>query len=162
MTRVDLLVDGKPRRLRIGHGSCLSQGREKIVDVADLGSGDYSVILGGKQFAVHLSPASGEVYKAAVDGSTITIEVLDPRSLSVRHRDSPDSGALDVKAPMPGKILAAHVSVGDLVTRDQGLVVVEAMKMQNELRSPKNGRVTAVRVRVGDSVTAGQTLVVVN
>lgn len=162
MTRFDLLVDGKPCTLHAGAGSCVSQGREAKVDVIALSAGDYSVILDGKQYTVHVSPIGDASYEAAVDGSVLAIKVMDPRSLSRRHGRPADSGSHQVQAPMPGKVLAVHVSVGDIVSREQGLVVVEAMKMQNELRSPKDGRVKAVRVKNGDSVAAGATLVVVD
>ena len=62
---------------------------------------------------------------------------------------------------MPGKVLAVHVSEGDRVRRDQGLLIVEAMKMQNELRAPRDGVVAALRAKVGDAVAAGATLAVI-
>jgi len=162
LTRFDLMVDGAPRSLEAGGGRCVSQGREAKTDVADLGAGNYSVVLDGNQYTVHLSPAGEAEYKASVAGFDLEIKVLDPRSLSGRRRDPSESGTHVVQAPMPGKVLAVHVSEGDSVSRDQGLVVVEAMKMQNELRSPKQGRVSAVRVKPGDSVAAGETLIVVD
>lgn len=162
MTRFDLMVDGKPRSLEAGGGRCVSQGREAKTDVAALGAGNYSVILDGNQFTVHLSAAGEGEYEASVAGLVMEIKVLDPRSLSGRLSDPSESGTHEVQAPMPGKVLAVHVSVGNSVSRDQGLVIVEAMKMQNELRSPKQGRVSAVRVKAGDSVAAGETLVVVD
>ena len=162
MTRIDLLVDGMPCSFEAGRGRCVSQGREAKTDIADLGAGNYSVILDGNQYTVHLSPAGEAEYKASVAGLVLEINLLDPRSLPGRRRDASESGTHEVQAPMPGKVLAVHVSVGDNVSQDQGLVVVEAMKMQNELRSPKQGRVSAVRVKSGDSVAAGATLVVVD
>lgn len=162
MTRFDLLVDGKPHTIRAGSSSCMSQGREVATDVASLGMGEYSVILDGNQYAVHVSATADAKYVASVDGLVLEIKVVDPRSLPRHRHDATGSGAHEVLAPMPGKVLAVHIAVGDSVSRDQGLVVVEAMKMQNELRSPKEGRVSAVRVRPGDAVAAGETLVVVD
>ena len=71
------------------------------------------------------------------------------------------AGAQRVLAPMPGKVVKVLVNAGDEVKARQGLVVVEAMKMENELRSPKDGRVTEVLVAEGVSVEAGRPLVVV-
>ena len=71
------------------------------------------------------------------------------------------AGVQQVLAPMPGKVVKVLVAVGDEVKARQGLVVVEAMKMENELRSPKDGRVTQVLVAEGVSVEAGRPLVVV-
>jgi biotin carboxyl carrier protein len=71
------------------------------------------------------------------------------------------AGEQEIVAPMPGKVVRVLVAPGDQVTVRQGLVVVEAMKMENELRSPKDGRVKDVRVQVGTTVEAGRVLVVV-
>ena len=62
---------------------------------------------------------------------------------------------------MPGRVLAVSVAAGDQVVSGQGLVIVEAMKMQNELRSPRDGRVAEVCVKMGDSVASGEALIVV-
>jgi biotin carboxyl carrier protein len=59
---------------------------------------------------------------------------------------------------MPGKVVRVLASKGDLVEKGQGLIVVEAMKMQNEVRAPRSGRLISIAVRAGDTVTAGQTL----
>lgn len=161
MTDLELLVDGEPASLRTGRGTCAFQGRTHSVQLVDLGAGDYSVLLGGNQFTVHVVRSEGRRFQATVNGTTLAIEISDPRSLSTRRAEAADSSAREVRAPMPGKVLATLVCAGDRVTAEQGLVVVEAMKMQNELRSPRDGRVTAVRVRRGDSVSAGETLVVI-
>jgi biotin carboxyl carrier protein len=71
------------------------------------------------------------------------------------------AGTQRVLAPMPGKVVKVLVKAGDEVKARQGLVVVEAMKMENELRSPKDGRVSDVLVAEGASVEAGRLLVVV-
>jgi biotin carboxyl carrier protein len=67
-----------------------------------------------------------------------------------------------VKAPMPGRVVRVLVEAGEDVAEGQGVVVIEAMKMQNELKSPKAGRVTRVGVAVGDTVGSGDVLVVVD
>jgi biotin carboxyl carrier protein len=82
-----------------------------------------------------------------------------------RHQSAGDAaertGTRRIKAPMPGRVLRVLVAVGDDVTAGQGLVVVEAMKMENELRAPGVGRVTEVAVTEGASVEAGRLLVVI-
>jgi len=64
-----------------------------------------------------------------------------------------------VQSPMPGKVVKVLVTVGDEVKAGQGVVVVEAMKMENELKSPKDGKVKAVSAKEGQAVEAGQSLV---
>ena len=161
MTDLELLVDGEPETLRFSRGTCAFRGRTLSFELADLGAGDYSVLLGGSQYTVHVARSEGRRFQATVNGTALAVEVVDPRSLSARRADAADSSAREVRAPMPGKVLAVLVKAGDRVKAEQGLVVVEAMKMQNELRSPRGGRVTAVRARRGDSVSAGETLVVI-
>ena len=162
MKAYDLSVNGRQCTLRTGRRKCHLNGHEHIVDIADLGNGDYSVILDGTQFTVHVSPEASGEFLAMVGGSNVAVSVRDPRSLLQRQASSGASGVCTVCAPMPGKVLAVHVSVGDSVDRNQGLVVVEAMKMQNELRSPRDGTVLEIRTVAGASVTAGETLIVVD
>lgn len=70
-------------------------------------------------------------------------------------------GRTSVKAPMPGKIVRVLVSVGDAIVTGQGIAVVEAMKMQNEVRAAGTGSVTGVFVKDGDTVVAGSVLAVI-
>jgi biotin carboxyl carrier protein len=102
--------------------------------------------------------APGEVL---VNGWPIAVDVFDPRSLRARKSGISGSGRQQVSAPMPGKVVRVLVAPGDQVEAGQGLVVVEAMKMQNEMKSPKAGRVVEVRTRPDAAVVAGEALVIV-
>jgi biotin carboxyl carrier protein len=99
-------------------------------------------------------------------GRAIPVEVR-PSTRWGRRADAPGSlraasgGPQKVVSPMPGKIVRVLVKPGDQVTARQGLVVVEAMKMENELRAPRDGRVREVSAAEGQSVEAGAVLVVV-
>lgn len=159
MKRYELLVEGKPRSLELGDEMCRYNGREASVNLVDLGGGFFSVVCEGVQYAVRVAPLEGGRFNVIVEGATLTVEVRDRRRLS--RQQAVASGAQEIRAPMPGKVLAVHAAVGDPVQRGQGLVVVEAMKMQNELSAPRSGRVTAVRVKPGDSVLAGATLLAI-
>ena len=95
-------------------------------------------------------------------GSTrLPVEVQDPRKWSRGQGAYAARGAIALKAAMPGKVVALLVAVGEAIETGKGVLVVEAMKMQNEVKSPKAGTVQAIRVSPGDSVAAGQILVVV-
>lgn len=161
MSRTSLLVDGQPETLVAGSGSCSCDGLSAAVDIADLGDGQYSVTLDARQYVVRLAALGNSRYRAAVLGATLDIEVVDPRSLVTQRPGAGPTGERTVRAPMPGRVVSVHVEVGDRVEAGQGVVVVEAMKMQNELRAPRDGRVQAVKVQTGDSVAAGEPLVVV-
>jgi biotin carboxyl carrier protein len=97
----------------------------------------------------------------AVSGRQHRVAVSDPRSLrSQRRRPGAGNGTLQIKASMPGRVARVLVAPGDAVVAHQGVVVIEAMKMQNELKAARDGRVAEVRVAPGDKVTSGQVLAV--
>jgi biotin carboxyl carrier protein len=111
----------------------------------------------------------GRQYRCVLDGDAVIIggqrycfDVEDPRSLRGRRRAGEGAaGPRPVKAPMPGRVVRVLVNEGDEVAEHQGVVVIEAMKMQNELKSPKAGRVARVAVVVDGTVGAGDVLVVI-
>jgi len=97
-----------------------------------------------------------------LSGRRLPYRVDDPRSLkSRRSRHGGAEGPKPVTAPMPGRVVRVLVSVGDTVEAHQGVIVIEAMKMQNELKSPKAGKVAKLRVEPGDTVAAGDVLAIV-
>jgi biotin carboxyl carrier protein len=105
------------------------------------------------------------VYEAFIDGNEVTIAgerfdctLEDPRQWKKSSGAAGAHGKANILAPMPGKIVRILVSPGDEVKAGQGLIVVEAMKMQNEMKSPRDGRVTTINVKENDSVTAGAIL----
>ena len=162
MKNLELLVDGERVVVRAGPESCEIDGRTVTADIADLGRGGRSVIVGGVQHTVHALPSGPASYEVAVAGSVLAVEVRDPRRLAPREAGGGVGQARqEVRAPMPGKVLEVHVSEGSVVERGQGLAIVEAMKMQNELQAPRDGRVVHVHVKAGDSVAAGDALIVV-
>jgi biotin carboxyl carrier protein len=99
-----------------------------------------------------------------VDGTAVPVTLIDPRAAWARRgRDHGAHGAgpAHIVAPMPGRVVKLLVAAGDQVAARQGVVVVEAMKMENELRAPRDGRVAEVRVVEGASVDANAVLVVI-
>jgi acetyl/propionyl-CoA carboxylase alpha subunit len=151
--RVDL-----PTGLRSGSIECSIDGRTTSADVRLLEPGVMSLMVAGRQ------------YRCVLDGDGVVIggrrygfELDDPRSLQGRRGTGGGAeGPRSVKAPMPGRVVRVLVEAGEDVVEGQGVVVIEAMKMQNELKSPKAGRVTRVGVAVGDTVGSGDVLVVVD
>jgi biotin carboxyl carrier protein len=97
-----------------------------------------------------------------VNGAAVTVSIIDPRAQLARRRGtvSAETGPRPIVSPMPGRIVKVLVQSGDTVAAHQGLVVVEAMKMENELRAPRAGQVTAVNVVEGMSVEGGAVLIV--
>jgi biotin carboxyl carrier protein len=127
--------------------------------VTEVEPGVYSVLLDGESYEIRIVETPQEL-SAEVSGRRFAVEVHDPRDTSRGARASIGSGRQKVAAPMPGKVVRVLVKVGDSVDAGQGLVVVEAMKMQNEMKASRPGRVIEVRAGAGETVGAGDTLVV--
>ena len=132
----------------------------RLDGVVQVEPGVFSVLIGGRSFEVR-AVRNGEDLRLDVDGRRLAAEVHDPRNRSRRERAALGGGRQSVAAPMPGKVIRVLVHEGDTVDAGQGLVVVEAMKMQNEMKATRPGQVVEIRVRDGDTVGAGDTLVVV-
>jgi biotin carboxyl carrier protein len=140
-------------------GRTIQVDSEQLASVIPVEPGVYSVLLDGASCEIRLIETS-QGLGAEVRGRRFNVEVHDPRDTSRGARASLGSGRQNVAAPMPGKVVRVLVNVGDSVDVGQGLVVVEAMKMQNEMKAARPGRVTEVRARAGETVGAGDTLVV--
>lgn len=132
---------------------------DNLSAVTQVQPGVYSVLLNGKTFQVRVVRFQDGM-RLEVDGQRFTAEVLDPRNTSRRSPTVLGTGRQNVNALMPGKVIRVLVREGDVVEPGIGLVVVEAMKMQNEMKATRPGRVAEVRVRDGDTVAAGEALVV--
>ncbi len=137
-------------------------GSEFLVDGKKTGLTNYSLIVDNRSFEIEVDISEDE-YRVLVDGRSYHIDLLDERRMRVGGLQSAIQlqGRQNVSVPMPGKVIAVLVSEGDAVERGQGLVIVEAMKMENEVRCPINGEVKEVRVKPGDALEAGAILVVV-
>jgi len=133
------------------------QGTEHEANVEMPEPGVYSVLIDGRSYdaAVEHRP---DVTVVVIDGHRFEIQVRDPRRWS-RQSGSRGAGAVEtLSAPMPGKVVRVLVSPGDAVEAGQGLLVVEAMKMQNELKASRAGRVSVIHAREGATVAAGEPL----
>ncbi len=128
--------------------------------ILEVEPGVYSVLLGSCSLEVRVSDLNGG-YFVDIRGNHLEVQVIDPRESTFVARAGEGAGQMSVKAPMPGKVVRVLVRAGDEVRAGDGLVVVEAMKMQNELKAPKAGRVVSIDARETQAVTAGQILAVV-
>lgn len=145
----------------VGLVNCLVDGRLVPVDVSMMQPGVLSLIARGRQFRCVLDE-SAPGYGVVAGGRRHEFEVVDPRSLKGRRGSAAGAdGPRMVKAPMPGRVVRVLVEVGHEVVEQQGVIVIEAMKMQNELKSPKAGRVARVAVAVGETVQQGAVLVII-
>jgi biotin carboxyl carrier protein len=135
-------------------------GRPVPVDIVRNGE-RWSLLIGARSHDVAVERGRPGERTVHVDGGAIVLSLSNGRARRGRSEGHASSGAMRVVAPMPGRVVKLLVSTGEAVAAKQGLVVVEAMKMENELRAPRAGTVTEVAVTAGTSVEAGTLLVVV-
>lgn len=140
-------------------------GRRYEVEVHEPEAGVYLLMPGGQVYECRVVGGAGTargLSEVGVRGSVYEVTLTDPKSLrGTREAGAEASGRAQVKASMPGKVVRVLVAAGAPVAAGDALVVVEAMKMQNELKSPKSGTVVEVRAETGATVNAGDVLVVV-
>ena len=125
----------------------------KKTDIVETEPGVYSVLTDGKSFEARV-----EGWEVIIGGLRFPFEIEDPRKWKRSSSSGDTHGRASLTAVMPGKIVRILVSIGDEVKAGQGIMVIEAMKMQNELKAPRDGRVTAIEVKENDSVNAGAPL----
>ena len=135
----------------------LGDGPERHANVEMPEPDVYSVLLDGRVYdgRVEETPAGLVV---VIDGYRFEIAVRDPRRWSRKDAARSGEGVQTVLAPMPGKVVRVLVAPGDEVAAGQGLLVVEAMKMQNEMKASRAGRILSVAAKEGATVTAGEVL----
>jgi biotin carboxyl carrier protein len=136
------------------------------VDFGVIGeSGLYLLLVNNESFEalVEQDEETG-TWNVLMRGNMYEAEVMDERSLLLRSRKMslvPESGEVAIKAPMPGLVVAVPVEVGQEVAEGENIIILESMKMENELKAPRDGRVERISVGAGDSVERNQTLVVI-
>jgi biotin carboxyl carrier protein len=138
-------------------------GQPVDADAVEIDANTLSLLLDGQSYEVRVTHSTDGVLKLQTGLQEFTAEVADPRAWRGRRHGAVEAeGRQQVVAPMPGKVVRVLVEVGDKVEAGQGLFVVEAMKMQNEIRSPKGGTVERLHVKEGQPVNAGDALCIVS
>lgn len=130
---------------------------ERVANVLPVEPGIYSVLVDGRSYEVKIVEGQGGWF-VDIRGRHLAVQVEDPRDSSAGSGAVAAGGPQKIVAQMPGKVVRVLVAQGEQVEAGQGLVVVEAMKMQNELKAPRAGRIAALLAREGGTVTAGEVL----
>jgi biotin carboxyl carrier protein len=160
----DITIDGTQHRLELdrvdGRWSCRVDGRDVEVDAVLARPDVLSLRIGNNAYEVKCERTASDLY-VWVGSARFAVEVRDPRSLRGRARALDDHGPRKLTAPMPGKIVRVLVTQGAEVEAGAGVLVVEAMKMQNEIKSPKKGTIQKILVSEGAAVNAGDVLAIV-
>jgi|SRR5271154_1873277 len=161
--KLEIKIANKSRVVELerdGHGwRAKVDGQPVDADIVEIAPHTISVLLGGESHEVRVAEQPDGTLKLQSGLQEFSTEVIDTRAWNGRRHGAQEAeGRQPVTAPMPGKVVRLLVSAGDKVEAGQGLLVVEAMKMQNEIRSPKSGTVERLLAKAGQPVNAGDVL----
>ena len=156
-------LDGEKHEVEVVRGdttvTATIDGREYTLDVSQPEPNIYAFRNEGKLTEAFVSPGTSKV---TIGGHEFDVELADPKRLRGSTADAEHAGgAAEIKTAMPGKVVRILVAAGDEVLKGDGVLVVEAMKMQNEMKSPKDGVVKEIRTTEGSTVNAGDVLAVI-
>ena len=139
-------------------------GRRYELEAREVEPGVYLLLMGGRVYECRVDGANTRRGSAnvSVGGRTYEVVLSDPKRLrGAQGSGAQEGGRAEIAAPMPGKVVRVIARVGEHVEAGDALLVVEAMKMQNEMKSPKAGTVVEIHAREGETVNAGDVLVAV-
>lgn len=161
--KYEVRANGKTRVVELTRNSetwsISLDGNPLDADVVEVAANTFSVLINGESYEVRIAPKPDGSLVVNTSSEEFICEVTDPRAWRGRRHGAMEAeGRQQISAPMPGKVVRVLLSAGDAVEVGQGIMVVEAMKMQNEIRSPKSGRVEKILVQEGQAVNAGDIL----
>ena len=161
--KYEVLLAGKTRVVELtrqnGAWKISLDGNTLDANAVEVAPNIFSVLLSGDSHQIRIAPRPDGTLTLHTGLAEYHAEVTDPRSWCGRRQGAVEAaGRQQITAPMPGKVVRLLVKQGDSVEAGQGLLVVEAMKMQNEIRSPKSGKIEKLFAQEGQPVNAGEVL----
>ena len=168
MIKLKAEVAGKEHQIMIqrrkAEVSAEIDGRHYELQLRDLGNSEYLLVEGHTVFNCRVETRHNqpEYIEVSLRGSNYAIKLIDPKRLrSAQSGAEHSKGIAQIVAPMPGKVVRLLVEVGAQIEAGAGILVVEAMKMQNEMKAPRAGCVVSIHAQVGSTVNAGDVLAVI-
>ena len=161
--KYEVLLGGKARVVELaqqnGVWKISLDGSALDANAVEVAPNTFSVLLNGESHQIRIAPRPDGSLTLHSGLAEYHAEISDPRSWRGRRHGALEAqGRQQIAAPMPGKIVRILVKQGDTVEAGQGLLVVEAMKMQNEIRSPKGGKIEKLFAKEGQPVNVGEVL----
>lgn len=163
--KLKAVIDDREQELtvRVDGGRVTAEIADRVYDLElrEPEPGSYLLFRGAEVHECRVDKAH-DGFDVNLRGRTYAVTIVDPKRLrSGQDADRHHHGLAEITAAMPGKVVRVQIEAGASVEKGSGIVVVEAMKMQNELKSPRAGVVVAIHVKAGDTVNAGDVLAVV-
>lgn len=163
--KYDVTVNDQRYMIEVNQdGQITVDGQVVLVEFSRIGDTGLHLLLVNNESFEGLVEEHEDVWQVLFRGDLYEVQVADERAQLMRaraHMSVPESGELPIKAPMPGLVVNIPVEVGQEVIKGDNLVILESMKMENELKAPRDGRVERINVKVGSSVEQHQTLIVI-
>ena len=151
---IDILAPAPACRFQLGDSA------ERSAHVETPEPGVYSVLMDGRSYDAYVEETLNGLV-VSLQGHRFEIEARDPRRWSRKAAGRGGEGVQTIASPMPGKVVRVLVAAGDAVHAGQGIAVVEAMKMQNEMKAPRAGKVLSLPAKEGATVAAGEVLAMI-
>jgi biotin carboxyl carrier protein len=166
MTKLKGEVAGRDHQILIQMNEALVlaevDDRRYELELRDLGQGEYLLINGSNVYNCRVEKIPDDHFEVSLLGLSYQVGLTDPKRLrGTQSGAGHDKGTARIMAPMPGKVVRVLVEAGVEVEAGAGILVVEAMKMQNEMKAPKAGQVVSIHVQAGSTVNAGDVLAVI-
>jgi biotin carboxyl carrier protein len=161
--KYEVRIGGKTRVVELSRNSerwsVVLDGKSLDADAVEVAANTFSILIEGESWEVRVAPKPDGSLVLHTGIAEFIAEVEDPRAWRGRRHGAMEAeGRQQITAPMPGKVVRILKNAGVAVEAGEGLLVVEAMKMQNEIRSPKRGKVEKILVKEGQAVNAGEVL----
>jgi biotin carboxyl carrier protein len=169
LRRFSVTIGGKERIVELDGGRVVVDGVEREIELLAVEEGAWLLREGNGQALAYVDGERGKIgvsiRRGGADPVVVAAEVMEARSAAVaelvRARATAVAGPAAVRSPMPGRVVKILVRAGERIAAGHAVVVVEAMKMENELRAPRAGTILEIRCAEGEAVEAGQDLIVV-
>lgn len=146
-------------------GEVVVDGKPRVLDLQPIDNdGLFSLLIDGRSFEALVEEGDGE-YRVLINGTQYQVQVVDERSKRLAEAAgafTPASGEINLKSPMPGLIVAIPVKEGDAIKKGQVILVLESMKMENELKASRDGTIASIKVQARQAVEQGQVLIVIS
>jgi biotin carboxyl carrier protein len=163
--KIELEIDGQMIEgefTLVGGAAQLSfGGATREAQVSEPEPGMFTIIINDRVYRCALEESANGGVEVIVNGERIPVAARDKKHLRGQPGATAASGQVKLAAPMPGKVVRVLLSAGDEVAAWQGVMVVEAMKMQNEVQSPKAGKIVEIKIAEGQTVNAGEVLAII-